>query len=63
MKKITWISIKDKLPNPEEYVVILLNNGMPVIAKFNGFVFTEDGLEFENIAYWLHLPEMPKITT
>jgi len=60
METNNWQNVTKILPKNQEMVVILLNNKFPVVAKFNGIEFTEDGLDFENVTHWLRLPELPK---
>jgi hypothetical protein len=59
MKQVGWISIFDKRPESESFVVVLYSSGRHTVAKFDGLFFTEDGLIVEGITHWLPLPKNP----
>ena len=59
MAKKFWYHVKENLPTKEETIVILLDNRVPLVARFNGFEFTDDGLEIQNVTHWMRLPAIP----
>lgn len=69
-KDLGWISVKDKLPNPSEWVVVCVNvHNIPqclALATYNGTLgkwFTddfEDGEQEEYYPdYWMAIPKLP----
>ena len=66
-----WISVKDRLPDHNQYVLIIRCIGgkffKPNVAKFKWNKFYPlikiTGLKFnsENITHWMPLPEPPNI--
>jgi hypothetical protein len=55
-----WININKKSPRENEIVFVLIKQGIPSVAKFSKYCFTEDGLEIENITHWMPIPEIPQ---
>lgn len=54
-----WISIKKEKPKPQEQILVLALNRVAMVVKFNGFDFTDDGLDVDDITHWSYLPEFP----
>lgn len=63
-----WISVKDKLPNAQQNVIVCTDINTVTIAWINGdhWVFADTGnghLEnwsFDDVKYWMPMPEPPK---
>lgn len=65
-----WISVKERLPQDEQWVAALLYGFVgairnPISLQYNAMkrVFIdEDGIEFDidDVAYWVGLPELPE---
>ena len=66
-----WISIKDRLPEPETWVMVYIEYPSPVLEMERGIQKMSsikkmfyDGksfyCDFGNITYWQPLPEPPK---
>jgi hypothetical protein len=55
-----WIDINKRLPKSNKIVFVLIKQGIPSIAKFSEYCFTEDGLEVEDVTHWMSIPELPK---
>lgn len=56
---MNWIDIKDEIPEPQEQILVLISSRVASVAKFNGFSFTDDGLDVEDVTHWCYLPEIP----
>lgn len=58
-----WISIEERLPNPEVEVLVFTQDGVIGVDKFFGVVF---GFPFfskrgvKRVTHWMPLPEPPK---
>lgn len=57
---MTWINIKEQNPQQKEIVYVLINNGIPSVAKYSYDSFTENGLEVENVTHWMSIPIIPE---
>lgn len=51
-----WISIKERKPSINQIVFALIKRRIPVVVKFVGECFTDDGLEIKNITHWITIP-------
>jgi len=51
-----WILISKNKPQLHQIVLGLIKGKIPVIVKFSGDCFTEDGLEVKNITHWVTIP-------
>lgn len=65
-QKKEWISVKDKLPSKNEYVLAFDGNNMCVCWTDIGshdylFMFGMNSRsQFKNVTHWMPLPEPPK---
>ena len=67
-KDIGWISVKDKLPEEDEEVIVLTDelNTAPVYKIAFGHIVNKDiavdydGWNIEGVRYWMSMPEIPK---
>lgn len=55
-----WINVENEMPEPQNQILILICGKVASIAKFNGFCFTEDGLDVDDVTHWCYIPEIPK---
>lgn len=62
-----WISVKDKLPDHESFVLCCIKGYVPRVALFhlgsNDYLFLDvDNMrtQFMDITHWISLPEPPK---
>jgi hypothetical protein len=55
-----WINILNEMPSEQEQILVLINSQVASVAKFNGFDFTDDGLDVENVTHWCYLPKIPE---
>lgn len=53
-----WIDISNESPMPQEQILVLISNRVASVVKFNGFNFTDDGLDVEDVTHWCYLPEI-----
>ena len=53
-----WISINQELPSLSQIVFALINGKFPVVSKFSGDCFTDDGLEVEDVTHWMEIPNI-----
>jgi hypothetical protein len=58
---MNWIDIKDGIPKPQEQILVLISNRVATVAKFNGFNFTDDGLDIEDVTHWCYIPKIPNL--
>ncbi|NCB84420.1 MAG: hypothetical protein EOM44_07975 [Bacteroidia bacterium] len=54
-----WIEISNERPKPQEQLLVLISNRVASVVKFNGFNFTDDGLDVDDVTHWCYLPEIP----
>ena len=59
-----WISVTDRLPTPDKFVLVLARTGGMDVRYFNpgpdGVIgWYPDGLPLENSTHWMELPEPP----
>ena len=54
-----WISTKKEMPKEQNQILVLIDGRHALVAKYNGFSFTDDGLEVEDITHWCYLPKIP----
>ena len=52
-----WILLIKKRPAISQIVFALINARTPVVVKFSGEWFTDDGLEVKNITHWSNIPK------
>lgn len=62
-----WISVKDRLPESDKYVLVITAGGLFKTARCNFYKngtavcwATNDGLGEKAITHWMPLPEAPK---
>jgi hypothetical protein len=55
-----WIDINIELPEITDQLIVLVENRVAMIAKFNGDGFTDDELEIEDVTHWCYLPKILK---
>lgn len=64
--KVDWISVKDKLPQHESFVLCCTVEHLPRTALFHSqgdYLFLNpDNMRFQyrGITHWMPLPELPK---
>jgi hypothetical protein len=56
-----WNILETVKPNICQQLLVLINGQIAVIAKFDGYYFTEDGLEIENVTHWMYLHSNNKV--
>lgn len=54
-----WIAIKNEKPKPQEQVLVLISGKIAMVVKYNGYNFTDDGLDVDDVTHWSYLPEIP----
>jgi hypothetical protein len=68
--KMNWISVKDRLPNPSDFVIVCVlhpsGNGysrVPVTARFEDNEWTAvnwmNGTVVDSVTHWMPLPNPP----
>lgn len=57
-----WISVKDRLPDEAEFVLVWGSHAMPWLVQIIEGQFTdvEDGEWLTGVTHWMPLPEPPK---
>ena len=62
-----WISVKDRLPEADKYVLVITDSGSVKTARCNFYKngtevcwATNDGLGERAITHWMPLPQPPK---
>ena len=62
-----WISVKDRLPEADEYVVCIAKRNpfsrfMPMVARIekNGWVNPITEQYISEVTHWMHIPQLPK---
>jgi len=63
MNKVEWISVKDRIPEPEVDILIYTAHGCIYTAEYcPGFFYPnyEGRFGFNDITHWAELPEPPK---
>ena len=61
--KPKWISVKERLPERNEWVLTYYEDGMQRVKKYDidGFpILLTIGLEWVSVTHWMPLPEPPK---
>lgn len=60
--KTQWISVKDKLPNNNERIIVIEKYGAIYRAKFEDGYWRElyTGFDIHNVECWMPEPELPK---
>jgi hypothetical protein len=53
-----WLSVNQTLPSLGQMVSALVKNKIPLVVKFSGDCFTDDGLEVENVTHWMEIPSV-----
>jgi|GEM_PF-7125226 len=56
---MSWISVYERKPTIDSEVVVLYTSGSTTVARFDGELFSEDGLLVERISHWFELPRKP----
>lgn len=56
---MNWINVKDKLPEIQKWVLIILESGDMLISFYenNGWVFDHE--PYSEVTHWMPLPEKP----
>lgn len=62
-----WISVKDRLPDENEIILLCDGKEVTVGFRWNGFITGEIRWNcqddwFETVTHWMPLPELPKET-
>lgn len=55
-----WIDIRNKKPSKQNQILVLIDGRVASVVKYNGYNFTEDGLDVEDVTHWCYLTEPPK---
>jgi hypothetical protein len=57
-----WISVKDRMPEPNTVVLVYSNKKGVVIDFFDSYLLTggEQFLSSSDVTHWMPLPEPPK---
>lgn len=57
-----WISVRDRLPEQEEYVAVYdaADGCVSVAYTFEGWWRTDGDADPEQVTHWMPLPEPPK---
>lgn len=59
-----WISVKDRLPDESEEVLVYGENASDwvyEVAILDGALWLDRGEALEDVSHWMHLPESPII--
>lgn len=56
---MNWIDIENETPTPQEQILVLISERVASVVKYNGFNFTDDGLDVDDVTHWTYLPEIP----
>lgn len=61
MKTEEWISIKDRLPETDDYVLTAWS-GIHIIAEYSAERWRDEGgnITTDEVTHWMPLPETPK---
>ena len=51
--------MENETPKPQDQILVLISGKFATVVKFNGFNFTDDGLDVDEVTHWLYLPEIP----
>jgi hypothetical protein len=54
-----WINFLNEKPSEQAQILVLIDKRVATVAKFNGYNFTEDGLDVEDVTHWCYLPDAP----
>ncbi len=55
-----WISVEDRLPEPDTHLIICHDDGLVGTAYFSKHLFQRDWRSiFSDVAHWMPLPSAP----
>lgn len=64
---MTWISVKDRLPEEDLYVIVFKNDDSPMVTfgflckdSYGNHFLDKTQKLIRNVSHWMPLPEPPK---